>query len=146
MASQQPSKGPDGKVVAGAATVGLVAGAVLSGPIVALAAAGGAAYAATRQDKVGEVAKSTGQAAVAVGSKASDLDKQHNITGKVAEGARTTFNAAKDFDQKHDVSGKIGSGITSLMNGITSALQPKGSGAPPPPPPPPDHRGVFPPR
>ena len=63
----------NGKVMAGAAVVGGVAGAVIAGPIIGLVAAGGAAYAATRTDTVGDVAKSTGQAAVAVGNKAVRL-------------------------------------------------------------------------
>lgn len=64
------SGGAASKVAVGAAVVGGIAGAVLVGPVVGVVAAGGAAYAATRNDKVGDVAKSTGQAALAVGNKA----------------------------------------------------------------------------
>mmetsp|Transcript_1722 Transcript_1722/g.6938 ORF Transcript_1722/g.6938 Transcript_1722/m.6938 type:complete len:236 (+) Transcript_1722:111-818(+) len=49
--------------VAGAAAVGAVAGAVVLGPMTAVVAAGGAAYATTRKDTVGDVARQTGQAA-----------------------------------------------------------------------------------
>ena len=57
-------------VIAGAAVVGGIAGAVLMGPVTGVVLAGGAAYAATRSDGIGDAAKSTGTAAVAVGSKA----------------------------------------------------------------------------
>ena len=43
--------------VGGAAAVGAVAGAVLMGPITAVAAGAAAAYATTRKDSVGEVAR-----------------------------------------------------------------------------------------
>ena len=72
--SQQPTQGGGGNqntsVIAGAAVVGGVAATLLVGPVVGVAAAVGAGYAATRTDKVGDVAKSTGEAAVAVGGKA----------------------------------------------------------------------------
>ena len=47
----------------GAAAVGGIAGAMLLGPMTAVAAAGAAAYATTRTDTAGDVARSTGVAA-----------------------------------------------------------------------------------
>ena len=47
----------------GAAAVGGVAGAVLLGPMTAVVAAGAAAYATTRTDAAGDVARNTGAAA-----------------------------------------------------------------------------------
>jgi hypothetical protein len=65
-------------VVAGAAGVGLVAGAMLSGPILAVGLAAGAAYATTRKDQTGEVARSTGQAA------SSTFDKGEQLSGALS--------------------------------------------------------------
>ena len=74
MASQDRGSQGDGnrntKVMTGAAVVGGVAATLVAGPVIGVVAAGGAAYAATRSDKVGDVAKSTGEAALAVGGKA----------------------------------------------------------------------------
>ena len=71
-------------VVAGAAVVGGTAGVVLAGPVIGLAAAGGAAYAATRSDGVGDAAKATGTAALAVGDKAREFNAEHDVTNKAA--------------------------------------------------------------
>ena len=133
--SGQGNSGQDGRIIAGAAVVGGVAATLLVGPVVGIVAAGGAAYAATRSDKVGEVAKSTGQAAVAVGGKAAALDKEHGITNKIGDGLKTGVKAAQGFDQKHDVSGKVAGGISWAMKGITSAMGSGSdrSGAQPPP-------------
>ena len=112
----------DGKVVAGAAAVGGVAAFVLAGPLVGLAAAGGAAYAATRNDEVGAAAKSTGKAALAIGDKAREINEEHKISDKVAEGAKNSLAWAHDMNERHDVSGKVTAGITAAGNWITDKL------------------------
>ena len=43
-----------------------------------------AAYATTRTDKIGEYARSTGQAAVSTFESAKKYNTEHNITGKVS--------------------------------------------------------------
>ena len=77
-------------VVAGAAVVGGTAGVVLAGPVIGLAAAGGAAYAATRSDGVGDAAKATGTAALAVGDKAREFNAEHDVTNKAARAAQVS--------------------------------------------------------
>ena len=84
------------KVMAGAAvvagtTVGVVAGSTLLG----LAAAGGAAYATTRSDKIGDAAKASGTAAVVLGGKAAEVNRQHHITERIGHATKKTFSAAK---------------------------------------------------
>ena len=63
------------------------------------------AYAATRSDKVGEAAKATGGAAVAVGGKVVDINKEHKVTDKIGDGLKKAGSALQSFDSKHDVSG-----------------------------------------
>ena len=117
---EQPGRsGVDPAVMTGAAVVGGVAATIVAGPILGVAAAGGAAYAATRGDQVGDAAKATGNAAIAVGQKAQELDREHQITRKVGEAAQGTWRAVNDFNQKHDVSGKVVGGIASAANGIS---------------------------
>ena len=113
------------KVMVGAAVVGGVAGAVLAGPLVGVVAAGGAAYAATRSDKAGEAAKATGTAALAVGDKISQLDREHQVRAKVGDAAQSAMASMQELNQKHDVTGKVAGGISWAMNGITSALSSK---------------------
>ena len=93
------------------------------GPVLGLAAAGGAAYAATRKDKIGEAALSTGRATCPIGDKAVDIDRQHDISGKFKRAASDSYLAAKRLDQKHNVSGKAASAWTSGMNWMTEKLQ-----------------------
>ena len=69
--------------IAGAAAVGGVVAGVALGPTAAVLAAGGAAYAATRSDGVGEAARQVGAAAVTAGQQAKAYDQEHNVTGKV---------------------------------------------------------------
>jgi len=107
------------KVIAGAAVAGGVAGLVLLGPLTAVVAAGGAAYAATRKDDVGAAAQATGKATVAVGDKAVEFDKQHDISGKAKKAAADAARAASEFNEKHDVGGKVAHAWTSSMNWIT---------------------------
>lgn len=80
-----------GAAVVAGATVGVVAGSTLLG----VAAAGGAAYATMRSDKIGDAAKATGKAAVAVGGKAAEVNRQHHITERIGNATKKTFSAAK---------------------------------------------------
>ena len=132
--------------VAGAAAVGAVAGAVVLGPMTAVVAAGGAAYATTRKDTVGDVARQTGQAAASTASaakkfndehnitgklydataaaanKAKEVNTKYNITGKLTAGATSAYQKASEFDKKNNVSGKVGSSISSGLTAFTSAM------------------------
>ena len=134
--------GMDPKIMTGAAVVGGVAATLIAGPVIGVIAAGGAAYAATRSDKVGEAAKATGGAAVAVGGKVVDINKEHKVTDKIGDGLKKAGSALQSFDSKHDVSGKTAGAITAAGNWITKTLQSKEQNAPPPPPPN-GHQGVY---
>ena len=70
----------------GAAVVGGAVGFVAMGTVAGLAAAGGAAYAATRRDKVGVVMRSTGDTMADLGNSLKKFDQKHRITGKAADG------------------------------------------------------------
>lgn len=74
---------PSNKIIAGAAAVGGVAGMIVSGPIVALAGAAGAAVATMSSGTGGEVARSAGNMGAASYDKAADLNKKHHIVEKV---------------------------------------------------------------
>ena len=97
----------DSAVVAGAAVVGGVAATIVAGPLLGLAAAGGAAYAATRSDQVGDAAKATGKAAIAVGHKAQSLDREHGITHKVGEATKGTVKAVGDFNTQYTTKDRV---------------------------------------
>ena len=58
---------------------------MISGPAVALAGAAGGAYASTRKDTAGEVARSAGNGAVGVYEKAKSFNEEHKITEKAGE-------------------------------------------------------------
>ena len=117
-------------VVAGAAVVGGVAATIVAGPLIGIAAAGGAAYAATRSDKIGEAAKATGNAAITVGKTAQQVDREHHITQKATQATKDALGAAAAFNERHDITGKVSDSVSWMANGITKAL-----GGPKPPPP-----------
>ena len=95
-----------GAAVAGTAA-GLAAGLVVGAPIaLAVAGAGGAAYAATRKDDVGRVAKQAGHQANRAIASADELNEKHNVTGKVKDAAKSAARATRAFNEKHDVTGR----------------------------------------
>lgn len=86
-AEKQKRKGGKGVAVGGAAAVAGIAGLCLVGPIVGVAAAGGAAYvAATNKGAAGSVFRASGTAASAVGSSARNFDKKHGVVSKTGRG------------------------------------------------------------
>ena len=86
---------PSNKVIAGAAAVGGVAGMIVSGPIVALAGAAGAAVATMSSGTGGEVARSAGNMGAASYDKAADLNKKHHIVEKVRTASRAAFRVRR---------------------------------------------------
>ena len=92
------------KVMAGAAAVGGVAvGAVTGSVLVGVAAAGGAAYAVTRSDKIGDMGKATGKAAIAGYAKAKQVNEEHQLTTKAKALVVTSYAKAKEVDEKHHI-------------------------------------------
>ena len=76
-----------GAAVGGAAAVAGIAGLCLVGPIVGVAAAGGAAYvAATNKGAAGTVMRASGTATSAVASSARNFDKKHHVVSKTGRG------------------------------------------------------------
>jgi len=108
-----------GAALAGGAVVGIACGSVVLG----VAGAGAAAYAATRQDAIGNAAKATGGAVVAGIGKAKELDQKHHLTAALKQGVEQ----ARAFNQKHDITGKIAGGVEFGMNKLTAALAVKGT-------------------
>ena len=82
------------RAIISAAVAGGIVGAVAMGPVVAIAAAGGAAYAATRKDKIGEAAVLTGLITCAIRDTAVDINREHDITGKLLTFAGQALSAA----------------------------------------------------
>ena len=80
----------------GAAAVGGIAGAMLLGPMTAVAAAVAAAYATTRTDTAGDVARSTGVAAATTATSLKKFNDQHDITGKTRDAAVAAAAKAKE--------------------------------------------------
>ena len=82
---------PKGKVVAGAAVAGGLAGLVLVGPIVALLAAGGAAVATTRPGAGGNVARAAGGAAASVGGELKRIDREYKVVNRTSTGIKKGY-------------------------------------------------------
>ena len=117
LAGMQASERPGGlKVVAGAAAVGLVAGAAM--PIVGgvtLAATGAiaaATMAATRNDELGDLARAAGQTTVHAAEKVAAYNREHDVTGKICSAVGAAAVHAKQIDQKYQVVATLGAAAT----------------------------------
>jgi len=82
--------------LAAAAAIGGAAGLILLGPLTAVAAAGAAAYATTRTDEVGDVARGTAKAAIDGVDAARQFDAEHNISGRAVSAAKAAAAKAKE--------------------------------------------------
>eukprot|EP00397_Hematodinium_sp_SG-2012_P033472 GEMP01035767.1.p1 GENE.GEMP01035767.1~~GEMP01035767.1.p1 ORF type:complete len:271 (+),score=71.81 GEMP01035767.1:171-983(+) len=107
-----------GKVVAAAAGIGAVGGLVVLGTIFGggvgiIAGAGAGAYAATRSDKVGEVARSAAGGAISTVHKAKDFNEKHELTGKALTLGQSIWSKAKEVNEKHDITGKVAHGAAA---------------------------------
>ena len=79
-----------GAAVMGATVVGGVAGLMMMGPLVGIAAAGGACYAAgTKEGPVGSLLRGTGSLAASAGGAAKRFDDKHHVVGKTVSGLAT---------------------------------------------------------
>mmetsp|Transcript_9649 Transcript_9649/g.13102 ORF Transcript_9649/g.13102 Transcript_9649/m.13102 type:complete len:255 (+) Transcript_9649:213-977(+) len=140
--------------MAATAAVGGAVGFLVAGPMLAMAGAGAAAYAATRSDSVGDAARSTGQGAVKGFERAKQLDQEHHITEKARSAASAgiekakemntkynilgslsnAFNSgvekAKEIEAKHNVSSRVGGAMSSGLDSVTKALGSTGNTAP----------------
>jgi hypothetical protein len=87
---EEEKKNKGNGAIGGAAAVAGIAGLCLVGPIVGVAAAGGAAYvAATNKGVAGKTLRASGVAASTVGSSARNFDKKHQVTAKTGKGIAT---------------------------------------------------------
>lgn len=84
---EKPASQGKGAAVMGATVIGGVAGAVMLGPIAAVVAAGGAAYAAgTKDGPLGTVLRKSGGAVAHVGSAAKRVEDRTGVVKKTASG------------------------------------------------------------
>ena len=84
---EKPASQGKGAAVMGATVIGGVAGAVMLGPIAAVVAAGGAAYAAgTKDGPLGTVLRKSGGAVALVGSAAKRVEDRTGVVKKTASG------------------------------------------------------------
>jgi len=86
---EEENKG-NGGGVGGAAAIAGIAGLVLMGPLVGVAAAGGSAYvAATNKGVAGSAFRASGKGAQAVGSTANKFNQKHQVVQKTGRGIAT---------------------------------------------------------
>jgi hypothetical protein len=92
----------------GAALAAGVTGAVLAGPVIAVGAAAGGAYAATRNDGVGDAARKIGVGTTSAISAANQYNQEHHVTQRAYDGTKQALHAAAEFDNKHQVTATVG--------------------------------------
>lgn len=140
------------KTMAAVAAMGAVGGALVLGSTVGLTAIGavggaaGAAYCTTRNDGVGQAARTAGGVALSGVAKAQQINEHHQITAKAADaGAKTVekakainekhqftsrisgvvgaaVNKGREIDQKHNVTSKLAGGLAKGLDGVSSLM------------------------
>mmetsp|Transcript_15828 Transcript_15828/g.32074 ORF Transcript_15828/g.32074 Transcript_15828/m.32074 type:complete len:273 (-) Transcript_15828:50-868(-) len=120
-ASSAASSAGGAKTLAACAALGAAGGFVVLGGVLGtslsiVGGAAGAAYVATRQDKLGDAARSAGGLAIAGAEKAKQLNEEHKVTEKITEAGSKAFTAAKGFDQKHGISDKVSQGVGKVVS------------------------------
>jgi len=119
-ATDGANKAGGAKTLAACAAMGaaggfLVLGAIplMPGTVAAVGGAAAAGYCATRQDKIGDVARTAGGIAVGGVEKAVELNREHNITGKLADTTTKAVGCAKEVDSKYGISSKVMAGVSA---------------------------------
>lgn len=110
-----PDEMPSGKVLGGAAVVGGLAGLVIAGPILGVAAGVGAAALATTKGAGGDVARASGDVAVATGERAKKIDEKYQVADKTKHAVNGTVEKAKQFNEKHQVTDKVKKSTDSMV-------------------------------
>lgn len=100
----------------GAAGGFVVLGGVLGTSLSIVGGAAGVAYVATRQDKLGDAARSAGGMAIAGAEKAKQLNDEHKVTEKLADAGSKAFTAAKGFNEKHGITDKVSKGVGQVVS------------------------------
>ena len=83
---------------AAGATLGFL---LLGGPILAVIAGFGTAYATQKSGAVGDIARALGEVALTTRAKAKELDEKHHLVDKTKQVAEDAWNHAKALDRKH---------------------------------------------
>jgi hypothetical protein len=143
-ATTGPLKGPSNReVVTGAAAVGGIVGCCLMGPLLGIAGAAGAAYAASKDSGVaGDTARTLGKGAVAATASAKDLDRKHQISAKavhflqasaakakqlgeewkVKDKVEATARRAQEFEKEHQLTARAAKGLSDGLDAATRAI------------------------
>ncbi|EKX51117.1 hypothetical protein GUITHDRAFT_150993 [Guillardia theta CCMP2712] len=137
------------KVMGAAAAAGGVVGAVTMGGVIApVALAAGAAYATSKDDKIGDFARAAGHSTIGAYKKASEYNEKHQVTDKVKRAAvgayqkaveiddkykvvdktkaaaSGTIAAANKFNEKHQITSKLSKAFVSGLSTIADKLDP----------------------
>ena len=91
------------KILGAAAGVGLVGGALILGPFGALAGGIGAAYAATRKDRLGENIRTLASGAADAAESMWTFNKRHRLGSKARDAAEASYDAAVQFNREYRV-------------------------------------------
>ncbi|CAJ1946245.1 unnamed protein product [Cylindrotheca closterium] len=110
------TKDPTSRQFMGAAVAGGVAGTMVGGPIVGIAAAAAAAAATTAPGKGGSVARSGGEGVAKLGDKAKALDEKHHLQDKAKAQAQRGVEKAKEMDEKHNLTDKAKASMSKTVD------------------------------
>eukprot|EP00586_Coscinodiscus_wailesii_P021047 CAMPEP_0172497288 /NCGR_PEP_ID=MMETSP1066-20121228/97654_1 /TAXON_ID=671091 /ORGANISM="Coscinodiscus wailesii, Strain CCMP2513" /LENGTH=200 /DNA_ID=CAMNT_0013269957 /DNA_START=72 /DNA_END=674 /DNA_ORIENTATION=+ len=104
---EQLRRNTKGAQIGGVAAAAGVTGLIVSGPLLGVAAAGGAAYVAAGNSGAGDTARGIGDAVVEGGRKAKEYDEEHHVVGRTMQVfgrvASVTARKAQEIDEEYHV-------------------------------------------
>eukprot|EP00287_Rhodomonas_sp_CCMP768_P004338 CAMPEP_0196735630 /NCGR_PEP_ID=MMETSP1091-20130531/13998_1 /TAXON_ID=302021 /ORGANISM="Rhodomonas sp., Strain CCMP768" /LENGTH=330 /DNA_ID=CAMNT_0042079285 /DNA_START=20 /DNA_END=1010 /DNA_ORIENTATION=- len=118
--SEEEDNVTDKATVWGAAGAGAGLGFVLGGGLFAAVGAAGGAFAATREGKVGDVARTSGRGVVKLQQQVVALNEKHKVTSRVQAAAADAVQKTKELNEKHQITQRAQTAATGVVNGAKS--------------------------
>ena len=106
----------------GVTATAAVLGSLIVGPVTGIVCAGAALYAVTRDDQVGDIARSTGSIACSAFDKSKELAVKYGVYDKMKKAATITLDKARELDAKYELSNKATSAISQGLAVAASAV------------------------
>jgi hypothetical protein len=90
--------------VAASGTACCILGCLLAGPIAAIAAGSGAAYAAEhKHGLIGDIVRAVGDVALAARDKVREVDEKHHVVDSSNQAASEAWEKAKEMNRDHHI-------------------------------------------
>mmetsp|Transcript_32964 Transcript_32964/g.33573 ORF Transcript_32964/g.33573 Transcript_32964/m.33573 type:complete len:289 (+) Transcript_32964:183-1049(+) len=110
------------KSLRNAGVAGAVLGALVGGPVGALAVGAGSVIAANREGTVGEVARTMGRAVEVASKKVKKIDREYHVVEKTAKVAGKASEKVRSVNRKYAITDKVKRVVNSGVKRVRGVL------------------------